>query len=165
MPRELRNCIDEEMEKIQASHADHSRQVDYPDTSQGAQTANVREQDQRLQLAEPANCSLAQHSAADAAQTPPAQWEQAPSQRDTVQGNRGPSQNLELSLRDWAPPTASQVLAESQQQQDRPSASASDREESHASGDGIIMSRGRGASQGDCRDILDTAAPGEPASD
>ena len=160
MPREVRNSIDEEMEKIQSSHASQSRQLQPSDDAPAAQTASSRGQDQRLQLAEAANCSTAQHSAADGVQPLPVQGNGVQSQAGTSQGVGGPSQNLELSLRDWAPPTASQVIAASQQQQDQQPQTTTN----HAAEAGTEVSRGQEASQGDprhCRDILDTAAPGD----
>lgn len=164
MPREIRNCIDEEMEKIQATHASQIRQLEPSDE---APTAASQGQDHRLQLAEAANCSTARHSAADGAQPLPVQGDRSQSQPDTVQGVSGPSQILELSLREWAPPTASQVIAASQQLQDQQPTAVNRMPELHLRSEGgTESSREQDASRGDprhCRDILDTSAPGEAA--
>lgn len=159
MPREIRECIDQEMEKYQASHP--SKEAEPLDNLQPAPSAPSQEQDEQLQLAEAANCNSMQTT-----QQQPSQCRAVRSQADAQQGNGGPSQHLELSLRDWAPPTASQVLAATQQQVGQESVVADRRadQQSAQCEEGGTVSRDLGSSQGDvdaCRDILDTAAPGE----
>lgn len=164
MPREVRECIDQEMEKYQASHP--SKEPQPLDRLQAAPSAPSQEQSQQLQLAEAANSNMVQTSTCDAQQQQPSQCGAMRSQADAQQGGSGPSQHLELSLRDWAPPTASQVLAASQQQLDQEPAVAESRpdwqpEQCVQAG---TVSGAVGGSQGGvdpCRDILDTAAPGE----
>ena len=164
MPREVRECIDQEMEKYQASHP--SKEAQPLDNLQAAPLAPTQEQDEQLQLAEAANCNTVQDSLLRATQQQPSQCGVVHSQADAQQGNGGSLQHLELSLRDWAPRTASQVLAASQQQPDPVGADSKAGRQSSQSQHGGTLSRGIGASQGDldpCSDILDTAAPGEDA--
>lgn len=165
MPREVRECIDQEMEKYQASHP--SKEAEPLESFQAAPPAPSQEQDEQLQLAEAANCNNVQKPMSDATQQP-SQSRVVHSQADARQSNGGPSQHLELSLRDWAPPTASQVLAASQQQLDQEPVGADSRADRQSAESEHVgrVSRDVGTSQRDvdpCRDILDIAAPGEDA--
>ncbi|BDA41352.1 probable DNA polymerase IV at N-terminal half [Coccomyxa sp. Obi] len=166
MPREVRECIDQEMEKYQASHP--SKEAEPLDHLHAAPSAPSQEQDEQLQLADAANCNTVQNSVVDAIQQQPSQCGVVRLQADAQQGNGGPSQHLELSLRHWAPPTASQVLAVSQQQSDQEPAGADSSADRHPAQSENVggVSRDVGSSQGDvdpCRDILDTPAPDEVA--
>lgn len=169
MPREVRECIDKELERVQQESTQSAGQATaaLDEDPPPAATAVPGNPSQWLQAAEAANCSLVQDSAASQMPSQLPHGDRAQLQADAVgQATFRQSQGLELSLRDWAPPTASQVLAVSQQPGD-----PQQRGDRQSSTEGVDTAGEKQTSNvdakearllqndfGQCKDILDTNA-------